>query len=268
MNPIFCSWLVVLQLAVLALSARAQSHLQLALEDFVGHDQGVVTNDISDSFPVDSEAKIVYFALDVDANGITEIFVSRSDLASDGLWGLYSDQLDEYENIIKLGLIELRTNGMRIGERDGVSGYYEYLHGGAGKGILTFNSFNKDGILVALWEAEVEPQGKDKALVDSLHLGRFDPEARKPEMKIVPLRPVWESYVKRKQAKIREESSNHEVSMQTASRNTPALKKDRNFDRSSVSEKEQSNGLLWWFVIGIVMIIAVVAFRCRSRLRW
>ena len=250
-----------------ALSVGAQSHLQLALEDFAGHDQGVGTGKTVDPFPVDSEAKVLYFTLDIDGNGVYEIFVSRSDLASGELWGLYSDRLDENGEIIKVGIVELAANGMRLAERDGVSGYYEYLHGGAGKGTLTFNSFDEDGNLMALWESVVDSSGKDKALMDSLHLGRFDSAARKPEVETVPLRPVWESHVKRKQAKLREQSVNQGTVVQAVPLTTTSREEVKQVDPPSVSAEISSRRWFRWIIIGIVTVFAFVAYRGRGPLR-
>jgi hypothetical protein len=265
MERIIRVYFVVLQLAVLVLPVRAQTYLQLILEDFAGHDQGVASGKTLDPFPVDPEAELQYFVIDIDANGVNEIFVSRPDLASDGLWGLYRDQLEDGK-VVKVGIVELYASNIRMGERDGVRGYYEYHPVSGTEGNLLFNSFDEDGDLVALWEAVVEPQGKDKALMDSLHLGRFDPKARKPEVKILPLRPVWESYVKRKQAPLRE-GSGSKASMRAIPQHPPSQLENENVNPSSVAMKTQSNSWVWWLFAGGLSVIIFVAWRCRDRFR-
>ena len=268
MKPTIRLGFLILHLAAFVQPSVAQTHLQLALEDFAGHAQGVITGKTVDSFPIVSEAQLEYFTADIDGNGMYEIFVSRPDLSSGDIWALYSDRIDANGNIIKVGIIELRTSGMRMGERDGVKGFYEYYHGGAGQGTLLFNSFDKNGNLIALSEATVELQGKDKAIMDSLHFGRFDPEAKKPDIKILPLRPVWESHIKRTQSKLREGAQN-----QAGGTRNPASgsfqKKIGKVDQLSDLGKPPSYSWVWWLIIGMLAMVVGIAYRHRDRFqRW
>ena len=266
MKPIIELGFIILNLAAFFQPAVAQTHLQLALEDFAGHNQDVISGQSLDVFPIGSEAQLEYFTADIDGNGVYEIFVSRPDLTSDGMWGLYSDQLDKNGNIIKVGIIELYAANMRMGERDGVFGYYEYHPAGGSEGNLLFNSFDNEGNLVALWEATVKPEGKDKALIDSLHFGRFDPEAKKPDIKILPLRPVWESHVKRKQGEL------HEVAQNQAgvTRYAPPgsfQRKDGKVDQLSDHGEFPSYLCIWWLIIGVLTMVIGAAYRYRGRFR-
>jgi hypothetical protein len=180
----------------------AQSPLELALEDFVGNDQGVASGSTTDA---STDSDIEYIVLDVDGDGTNEIFVSRSDLKSDSIWVFYRDRYNAIGGIEKIGVAELNSNTMRISERDGRKGYYELCHIGAGQARLVFNSINDEGLLVAFWESVIEPNGKDKELYDSLHFGRCDRNAKTPKIEVVASAPIRESFQKRKLVKYMDE---------------------------------------------------------------
>ncbi|MEO5915639.1 MAG: hypothetical protein ABIS50_15500 [Luteolibacter sp.] len=167
------AWAVLLFSGIGALTLFGQPGVDLALEEFASNDQGV-------SGPKTTRASrkedVSYFLLENGAN--TEIFVSRPDLISDGIWILYQMSADGGGSIQKVGIAELNSSTLRLADRDGVHGYYEYHHGGAGKGTLTFNSFDGKRQLVASWEGEISPGGADKALYDSIYAG----ESNKPQI--------------------------------------------------------------------------------------
>lgn len=181
-------------LALAASSAFSQSRLDLALEEFVGNDQGVGSGKTTEA---SLDEDVSYIEFDVDGDGVNEIFVSRPDLMSDSIWILYRDTLNEEGGIMKIGVAELNANTMRIAARDGVKGYHEIYHMGAGKSRLVFNAFDNDGRLVALSEEVIEAGGKDKALYDSLY---SDSAGNKPDIKSIPVIPIRQSFLKRKAA--------------------------------------------------------------------
>lgn len=184
-------------LAFAAPPAFSQSHVDLALEEFAGNDQGVGSGTTTEA---SLDEDVSYIEIDVDGDGVNEIFVSRPDLMSDDIWILYRDTLNEDGGIMKIGVAELDANTMRIAEREGVKGYYELYRMGAGKSRLVFNGFDKNGTLVALSEEVIEAGGKDKALYDSLHFGRFDSAGNKPDIKSLPVIPIRQSFLKKKAA--------------------------------------------------------------------
>jgi hypothetical protein len=180
----------------------AQSPLELALEDFVGNDQGIASNSTTDA---SADSDVEYIVLDVDGDGTAEIFVSRSDLKSDSIWIFYRDHYDSKGGVEKVGVVELESSTMRISERDGRKGYYELYHMGAGQARLVFNSIDNEGQLVAFWESVVEQDGEYRELLASLHFGRFDKNAKTPKIEVVASAPIRESFQRRKLAKYMDE---------------------------------------------------------------
>lgn len=181
-------------LAIAGTPAFSQSRVDLALEEFVGNEQGVASGKTTEG---SLDEDVSYIEADLDGDGVNEIFVSRPDLMSDDIWILYRDTLTEDGGITKIGVAELDANTMRIAERDGVKGYYELYHMGAGKSRLVFNAFDKDGRLVALSEEVIEAGGEDKALYDSLYI---DSAGNKPDIKSLPVIPIRQSFLKKKAA--------------------------------------------------------------------
>lgn len=238
-------------LALAAPSAFSQSRVDLALEEFVGNDQGVASGTTTEA---SLDEDVSYIEIDVDGNGVNEIFISRPDLMSDSIWILYRDTLNEDGGITKIGVAELDANTMRFAERDGVKGYYELYHMGAGKSRLVFNAFDKDGMLVALSEEVMEAGGKDKALYDSLY---FDSAGNKPDIKSLPVIPIRQSVLKKKTAAL-SKSPGERAAMprDPAHPAVVADKVEKSLPNADLGKPEARTG---WLLGGIFGLVAIAA---------
>ena len=169
--------------------SAAQPSVDLALEDFAKFGPGFVTSDTTDE---SENQDISFFLIDVDGDGLMEIFVSRPDLIKNGTWILYQ-QSAEGENPAKTGVANIVPDSVRIGMRDGKRGYYEaYVHNDVAR--MFFNTFDDRRQLVALWEADIELVGEGKDYYDSIFKDKL---AERPEVFTLPIEEIRKNVQRR-----------------------------------------------------------------------